>query len=165
MKEKGKTTKTWKKQVWIIKISHIKHIKNRPIWDFSRISKIVEMIKIRLNKCLIDGSFKIFNNWNSFHKDIENIKSYLIKNVYPLLLIDKLIKFSSNQNQLRDTFDVYYFKLPYIGNFLHHIKNKLSKLCKECCKENFNIKLVSRSFKIKIIFHIKTQFLVIWNFS
>ena len=104
---------------------------------------------------MIDGSFKICNNWNSFHKDIENIKSYLIKYAYPLLLIDKVIKFSSNQNQLRDTFDVYYFKFPYIGNLFHHIKNKLSKLCKECCKENFNIKLVSHSFKIKNYFSYK----------
>ena len=31
-------------------------------------------------------------------------------------------KFSSNQNQLKDTFDVYYFKLPYIGNLLNHVK-------------------------------------------
>ena len=31
---------------------------------------------------------------------------------------------------------------------LHHIKNKLSKLYKEFCKENFNIKLVFNSFKI-----------------
>ena len=35
--------------------------------------------KISLIKCLIDRSFKICNNWNSFHNDIENIKSNLIK--------------------------------------------------------------------------------------
>ena len=29
--------------------------------------------KISLIKCLIDRSFKICNNWNSFHNDIENI--------------------------------------------------------------------------------------------
>ena len=86
---------------------------------------------------------------------MENIKSNLIKNAYPPSLIDKVIKnyldykFSSNQNQLKDTPDVQYFKLPYIGNLSHHIKNKLSKLCKEFCKENFNIKLVFNSFKIK----------------
>ena len=78
--------------------------------------------KISLMKCLIDGSFKICNNWNSFHNDIENIKSNLIKKAYPPFLIDKVIKkyldykFSSNQNQLKDTPDVHYFKLPYIGN-------------------------------------------------
>ena len=31
--------------------------------------------KISLIKCLIDRSFKICNNWNSFHNDIVNIKS------------------------------------------------------------------------------------------
>ena len=30
--------------------------------------------KISLIKCLIDRSFKISNNWNFFHNDIENIK-------------------------------------------------------------------------------------------
>ena len=52
---------------------------------------------------------------------------------------------------------VYQFKLPYIGNFLHQIKNKLSKLCKEFGKENFNIKLVFNLFKIKNYFSYKDQ--------
>ena len=43
--------------------------------------------KISLIKCLIDRSFKICNNWNSFHYDIENIKSNLIKNAYPTLVL------------------------------------------------------------------------------
>ena len=30
--------------------------------------------KISLIKCLIDRSFKICNNWNSFHNDIANIQ-------------------------------------------------------------------------------------------
>ena len=47
------------------------------------------------------------------------------------------------------------FKLPYIGNLSHHIKIKLSKLCKEFCKENFNINLVFNSFKIKNHFSYK----------
>ena len=91
----------------------------------------------------------------------ENIKSNLIKNVYRPFLIDKVIKtyldykFSSNQNQLKDKSDVHYFKLPYTGNVSRHIKYKLSKLCKEFCKENFNIKLVFNSFKIKNYFAYK----------
>ena len=63
--------------------------------------------------------------------------------------------FSSNRNQLKGKSDVHYFKLPYNGNLSHHIKNKLSKLCKEFCKENFNIKLVFNSFKIKNYFVYK----------
>ena len=94
--------------------------------------------KISLIKCLVDRSFKIFNNWKSFHNDIESIKFNLIKNAF---LIDKVIKkylnykLSSDQNQLKDTSDVHYFKLPYIGNLSHHIKSKLLKLYKEFCKE------------------------------
>ena len=108
--------------------------------------------------------FKICNNWKSFHNDIESIKFNLIQNAYRPFLIDKVIKkylnyrFTSDQNQLKDRSDVHYFKLPYIGNLSHHIKNKLSKLCKEFCKENFNIKLVFTSFKIKNYFSYKNPF-------
>ena len=111
--------------------------------------------KISLVKCLMDRSLQICNNWNSFHNDIESIKSNLIKDAYPPFLIDKVIKkyvnykFSSNLNQSKDSSNVHYFKLPYIGNLSHRIKNKLSKLCKEFCKENFNIKLLFTSFKIQ----------------
>ena len=102
--------------------------------------------------------FKICNNWNSFHNDIESIKSNLIKNAYPRFLIDKAIKkylhykSSSNQNQLSD---VHCLKLTYIGNLSHHIKNKISKRCKEFCKENANIKVVFTSFKIENYFSYK----------
>ena len=113
--------------------------------------------KISLIKCLIDRSFENCNNWNSFRN---YIKSNPYKNTYPPFLINKVIKkyldhkFSSNQNQLKDISDVCYFKLPYIGNRLHYIKNKLSKLCKEFCKENFSIKQTFSSFKIKNYFSI-----------
>ena len=125
--------------------------------------------RLRLIKCLIDRSFKICNNCNSFHIDIENIKSNLIKNAYPPFLINKVIgkyldyKFSNNQNQLKDKSDVHYFKLPYIGNLSHHIKIKLSKLCKEFSKENFNINLVFNSFKIKNYFSYKDTIPNYWK--
>ena len=79
----------------------------------------------------------------------------------PPFLINKFIKkyfdykFSSNQNHLKEKSDAHYLKLPYIGYLSHHIKIKLSKLFKEFCKENFNIKLVFNSFKIKNYFSYK----------
>ena len=92
--------------------------------------------KISLTKCLLYRSLKICNNWNSFHNDVENIKSNLVKNSYPPFLIDQVIKkyldhkISSNKKELKDTSDVYYFKLPYISNLSRHIKNIISKLRK-----------------------------------
>ena len=64
-------------------------------------------------------------------------------------------KLSSNQNQLKDKSDVQYSKLSYISNLSNHIKTKLSKLDKEFCKENFSIKVVFNSFKIKNHFSYK----------
>ena len=57
--------------------------------------------------------------------------------------------------QIDKASDVHYFKLPYISNLSHHIKIKLSKLCKDFSKENFNTNLVSNSFKIKNSFSYK----------
>ena len=60
-----------------------------------------------------------------------NFKSFMLFS-YKISLIKKCLidKCSSNKNQLKETSGVYYFKLSYIGNLSHHIKNKFSKLCK-----------------------------------
>ena len=52
--------------------------------------------------------------------------------------------------------DIYYLKLQYISNLSRHIKNKLSKLGKEFCKENFDIEVVFTSFKLKNYLSSKT---------
>ena len=81
-----------------------------------------------------------------------------LKKAYPPFLINKVIKkyfdyeFSSNQNQSKDTFDVHNFKIPYIGNVLHRIKNKLSKVWIKFWKDSFNIQLAFNTFKIKNYF-------------
>ena len=104
-------------QVSVIKISHFKHTTNRPLrrgllLNFKSFTSF--SCKINLIKCLIDRSFKICVSWNSFHNDIEKIKSNLIKNAYLPFLINKAIekyldyKFFCNQNQLKDKSDVHY---------------------------------------------------------
>ena len=92
--------------------------------------------KISLTKCLLYRSLKICNNGNSFHIYLKSIKYNLVKNSYPPFLISKIIKkyldhkISSNKKELKDAYDVDYFKLPYISNLLRHIENKISKLRK-----------------------------------
>ena len=126
----------------MIKISHFKHITKTYTGLLLNVKSFTSFSdKISLIKCLINRSFKICNNWNSFRNDIENLKFNLIKNAYLPFLIDKVIKkyfdykFSSNQNQLKDTPDDLYFKLPYISNFSHHIKNKLRNFAKGFVKK------------------------------
>ena len=99
---------------------------------------------INVIKCLIDRPFKICNNCNSVHNDIENTKSNLIKNAFlidPPFLIDEVIKeyFDhkpfSNKNYLKGTSDIYYFKLSYIDNLSHHIKIKFQNFTKNFVKK------------------------------
>ena len=60
-----------------------------------------------------------------------------------------------NLHQKNPIYTTHYFKLQYVGNLSRDIKNKLSSLCKELCKENVNIKLVFTLFKIKNYFSHK----------
>ena len=131
-------------QVSIIKISHFRTFHKLTytglFFNFKSFTSF--SYKISLIECVIDSSFKICNNWNSSHNDIENIKSNLIKNAYLPFLMDKGTKkyldykFSSNQDHLKGKCDFHYFKLPCICNLSHHIKIKISKLCQVFCKEN-----------------------------
>ena len=123
--------------------------------------------KISLTKCLKDRSFKIYNNWNWFHNGIKSIKSNFMKNAYPVFLIDKVIKkynnykLSSNQNQLKDSSDVHYFKLP-----CHAIlKINFQNFAKSFVKKILTLSKFLLHSKLKFSFHIKTQFLMIWNLS
>ena len=63
-------------------------------------------------------------------------------------------KFPSNQNQLKDKSDFHYIKLPYRQSFTPY-QSENSKLFKEFCKENLDIKLVFSSFKVKNYFSYK----------
>ena len=118
--------------------------------------------KTSLIKCLIDRAFKISNNPQSFEEDLKVIKDNLIKNSYPPPLINKIVnnflnkKHSNNENETQSKPEISYFKLPYIGKYSDEIKcKKLHKLAKKYRKDDFNIKIVFNSFKIKNYFSYK----------
>ena len=81
-------------QVLTIKISHFKTYFRSTYTGLLRNFKSSTSFAYKISsiKCLIDKLFKIGNNWNFFHEDIENIKFNLIKNAYPPFLIDQFIK-------------------------------------------------------------------------
>ena len=106
--------------------------------------------KISLIKCLIDRSFKICINWNYFHNDIENLKSNLIKNAYPPFLIDKIT------NRMFITLNY------HISATLHNIsKINFQNFAKSFVKKILTLSQFLIRSKLKIILHIKTQFLMI----
>ena len=63
--------------------TYYKSIYTELLLNFKRFTSF--SYKISLIKSLIDRSFKICNNWNSFHNDIESIKPKNIENINLLL--------------------------------------------------------------------------------
>ena len=105
----------------------------------------------KTGEIIIKSAYR-WNSWKKFRK-------WIIRGKF--VHFSSTIDMSRSWNRriqfiiLKDTSDVHYFKLPYIDKLSHHIKNKLTKLCKEFCKENFNIKLMFTSFKINNYFPYK----------
>ena len=56
--------------------------------------------KTMLVNTLLDRIFKISSNWVNFHLDVEQLSKYLMKNLYPKKLIDKLCKKFLDKNLL-----------------------------------------------------------------
>ena len=96
--------------------------------------------------------YRINSTWTSFDIDLENLKQVLLKNQYPLTMIDNVIK-KYLQNDVNKTnagsmavempnIETRYFKLPFIGMYSKVTQNKIEKLCKRFCK----------SAKVKLVF-------------
>ena len=118
--------------------------------------------KISLVKCLIDRAYKINNTWTSFHNDVAKIKETLKRNSFPPFLIDKITKsylnkVHSNSDQSNPESDkTHFYKLPYIGKYSEQVQKKLSKICKQFCKDA-DLKIGFTSFKINNYFSTKDK--------
>ena len=130
--------------------------------------KVVTLVDVLLNPSFkIDRSFKICKNWKSFHNDKENVKSNLIKNAYPPVLIDKVIKkyldykFSSKQTQLKKNLVFITFNYHISAAFHTIPKTNFRNLAKSFVKKMLTFSLFLVHSKLKIIFQIKIQFLMI----
>ena len=118
--------------------------------------------KISLIKCLIDRAYKINNTWASFHNDITKIKETLKRNSFPPFLIDKITKsylnkvHSNSDQSNRESDKTRFYKLPYIGKYSEQVQKKLSKICKQFCKDA-DLKILFTSFKINNYFSTKDK--------
>ena len=111
--------------------------------------------------------YRINSTWTSFDIDLKNLKQVLLKNQYPLSMIDNVIK-KYLQNTINKTntgsmtvempnIERRYFKLPFIGMYSKVTQNKIEKLCKRFCK-NVKVKLVFTSNKLSHTFSYKDSY-------
>ena len=97
--------------------------------------------------------------------DVKNLCKYLLRNLYPKRLIDKIIKrfldkklvvSKQNENTKNEKEnEIRYIKLPYIGEFSKISKTKIDKLIKKFCTQNVKVRLVFTTCKISSYFSTK----------
>ena len=118
--------------------------------------------KISITKYLIDRAYKTNNTWASFHNDVTIIKEALKRNSFQPFLIDSITKsylnkVHSNSDESNTESDKTRFcKLPYIGKYSEQVQKKLSKICKQFCKDA-DLKIVFTSFKVNSHFSTKDK--------
>ena len=111
--------------------------------------------------------YRINSTWTSFDIDLKNLKQVLLKNQYPLTMIDNVIKkYLQNAVNKANTgsmpvempnIETRYFKLPFIGMYSKVTQNKIEKLCKIFCK-SAKVKLVFTSNKLRQTFSYKDSY-------
>ena len=94
--------------------------------------------KSSLISTLLFRSYTICSNWTLIHAEITKIKSFMTKNGYPPLLIDKIVslflnKLYSSDHKRSNTnkqkgFQVF---LPYLGNFSKRVEKKIKKAAQQ----------------------------------
>ena len=107
-------------------------------------SFVPDSYKYGLIKTLINRMYRINSTWTSFDIDLKNLKQVLLKNQYPLTMIDNVIK-KYLQNAVNKTntgsmllempnIETRLFQLPFIGMYSKVTQSKIEKLCKNFAK-------------------------------
>ena len=111
--------------------------------------------------------YNINSTWISFDIDLKILKKVLLKNQYPLIMVDKVIK-KYLQNSIYKTntgnmpvempnIQIRYLKLPFICMYSDVTQNKIEKICKRFFK-NVKVKLVVTNDKLRHAFSCKDTY-------
>ena len=120
--------------------------------------------KTRLIHTLLDRTFKITSDWIGFHHDIDKLSNFLLRNLFPKKIIDKMLKrFLDKKFKITDINDtlknkakeVRYIKLQYIGEISKTAKTKISRIISRFCNNNIKINIVFDTCKIGSYFSTK----------
>ena len=113
---------------------------------------------------LLHRAFTISSNYQTLHEEICKLKTILLRNAYPLFLIDKCILTFLNKQYTKPTNipttplkkDVF-LHLPYLGKLSIDLKSSIKKVFKECAPHT-NIKIIfSSKFRLRNKFCFKDK--------
>ena len=118
-------------------------------------SFVPELFKVNSIRTLLHRAYSLCSNWHKFHVEVERLKQYFHLNCYPKHLVEKHIKkfvserFLSNEdniNNTKETKEIKYVTLPFMGNFSYQIRNTMSTLLKQTIPDvNFRFIFVNKN--------------------
>ena len=101
-------------------------------------SYIPQQYKSGLVYTLLHRSFNICTNWEQIHREIGTIKSVMLKNGYPAILIEKTVNYFLNKlfvkREVQSTTQsskTYQIILPYLGIFTSRAEKKIKRALTE----------------------------------
>ena len=117
--------------------------------------------KIALVKTLVHRIYNICNSNDMLHRDITKLKQILARNMYPPLLIDKIIrkfldKCTTPQTENEEPSNISFYKLPYVRDASERTKKQLKDIQLTYCKSN-SIRISFSTFKIGSVFSAKDK--------
>ena len=88
-------------------------------------------------KCLVHRALHLYSTWNLFHNEINFIRTLMLRNAYPSLLVDRIIKNSLSKfyNPAPIKFgpkkERLYIGLPFLGKPTDAIRRSIKQICKQ----------------------------------
>ena len=117
--------------------------------------------KLSLVGTLVHRIYNICNTWDMFHKNIEELKHILKRNMFPPKIIDREIKTyldkqSSTETNSKEEKTFSYFKLPYLYEISERTKKQLHNISMKYCSDDI-IKISFSTFKLGALFSTKDK--------
>jgi hypothetical protein len=117
--------------------------------------------RLSVLKCFIHRALNLCSNWNLFHVEINTVRSLLLRNAYPSMLVDKVIKNALEKfhnpiaKQYGPKKDRIYIGLPFLGKTTDPIRRSILQICKQFLPNKDVIIYFKQSLKTSNFFKVK----------
>lgn len=118
------------------------------------------LYRLSVFKCLIYRAFKLCSNWSLFHDEITHLKSILLRNAYPLWILDRIVKrsidnFLNYRVQFGPRKERIYVGLPFLGKSTDNLRRAIKQIAKQFLPQKEIITYFKPGKRISNFFQIK----------
>lgn len=118
------------------------------------------LYRLSVFKCLIYRAFQLCSNWSQIHDEISYLKSLLLRNAYPLWILDSIVKrsinnFLNSRRQFGPNKERIYVGLPFRGKSTENLRRAIKQIAKQFLPNKDVIIYFKPGKRISNFFHLK----------